>query len=106
MSPKARQSPTIMEVALRHAGFRKGYRACMYLAQWGVAADALGSQPNSREVADWWAESRATAYRNEACFREAFPGQSPADLWALVSVSAGEALEVVVPAVAATGWAA
>lgn len=106
MSPKARQAQTVMEVALRGAGFRRGWKACLYLAQWGIAADDVGRALNASEVSRWWEESTATTYRNEAAFKAAFPNEvSPERLWKLAHVR-GSDLASVVPVIAATRWAA
>jgi hypothetical protein len=40
----------------------------------------LGHPPTVEEYADWWKESRATAYREQQLFRETFPGMETPDL--------------------------
>jgi hypothetical protein len=43
--------------------------------------DDLGREPTAEEYAKWWKESPATAYREQALFRQAFPDeQNPARL--------------------------
>jgi len=109
VSPRATRAPSVMEVALRRAGFRKGWTACLYLAQWGIASDAKGRLLNATEVGVWWAEPRATTYRHEATFKAAFPDEgNPARLWALCKVPGPlvrEDLPRIVPVVVSARWA-
>ncbi|MHB8246233.1 MAG: hypothetical protein ACYDGN_12940 [Acidimicrobiales bacterium] len=49
---------------------------------WGVARESLGQDPTADQVAEWWAESRRTAFREQAAFRVAFPTlETPAALF-------------------------
>lgn len=56
------------------------------MAAWDTAQRAIGHEIGITEYARWWKEPEATAYRHQALFREAFPGeQTPARLLALVA---------------------
>ena len=76
---------TVIDVAIRKLGVRKGFKACLYVAMWGIAAEAIGHAPASPgEVADYWERSQATLYRGQVAFREAFaPEMTPERLWSL-----------------------
>ena len=75
----------VIDVAIRKLGVRKGFKACLYVAMWGIAAEGIGHAPvNPDEVADYWERSRATCYRGQVAFREAFaPEMTPERLWLL-----------------------
>jgi hypothetical protein len=47
-----------------------------FIVMWAIAEDALGHAPTLDEYADWWRESRSTVFREQARFREAFPGET------------------------------
>jgi hypothetical protein len=70
-----KKAPTLLSVAVRNVGFRRGCRAVAFLVCWAIVEDALGRTPTLDEYADWWKESRSTAFREQAIFREAFPGE-------------------------------
>ncbi|MFI5035458.1 MAG: hypothetical protein ACHQFZ_04565 [Acidimicrobiales bacterium] len=73
--PKSREPRRVtwMEVAVRHAGLRKGQTALVWALSWAVTRESLGRDPSAEEVAAWWKESARTAYREKAAFHEAFP---------------------------------
>jgi len=85
VSPRAIKAPSLIEVAIRNIGVRKGFKACLYIAMWGMAAEAIGHAPvNPDEVAEWWKQSRSSCYRGQVAFREAFaPEMTPERLWSL-----------------------
>lgn len=84
MSPKA--NDTLMAMAIRNVGMRKAFKAMLYLAQWGIAYEAEGPM-TPEQLSEWWKESRATSFGNQAKFREAFPGeQTPERLWTVAQV--------------------
>jgi hypothetical protein len=71
-----------MELALRNAGFRDTYRALSWAIDWAIVRESLGQEPTVEEVGDWWKQSRRTAFRHQAAFREAFPNlDTPAILF-------------------------
>lgn len=74
-----RQS-TWAELGWRNAGMRTTNRALNFAVRWGVLSAELGREPRSvDEYAELTGESRASAFRDQQAFREAFPGEeSPA----------------------------
>ena len=72
-TPKPKRQPTWLEVAVHHGGFRKGAKALLWANSWIFVREALGRDPSVDEVAEWWNESRRTAFREQAAFRECFP---------------------------------
>lgn len=80
---KPQRRPTWIEVAVKNGGFRKAIRALSWAQSWIYVEVALGREPTVDEVAEWWNESRRTAFREQAAFRECFPKlDSPAPLYA------------------------
>src|SRR4051794_18566436 len=73
---RRRKPPTLQQAAALHVGQVKGAKVVAFLVCWAVAEEALGHPPTLDEYADWWNESRATAFREQARFREAFPGET------------------------------
>jgi hypothetical protein len=74
---------TWIEVAVANGGFRKTYKALQWAHSWIFVEVALGREPSVEEVAEWWNESRRTAFREQAAFRECFPTlDNPAPLYA------------------------
>jgi hypothetical protein len=76
-------------------------KALMWAYSWAAVRESTGREPTVDEVADWWNESRRTAFREQAAFRDCFPTlDTPAPLFAspeaqaslTESVKAGEAL--------------
>jgi hypothetical protein len=68
--------PTLLMIAQRRVGLRKSLQVMTYMVSWRICADDLAHEPTAEEYADWWKVSRRTAYREQALFREAFPGES------------------------------
>jgi hypothetical protein len=66
----------LLEVAAKRVGLRKAMKVLSFMVAWDHARDRLGHEPTIEEYAKWWKESAATAYRHQALFREAFPGES------------------------------
>ena len=67
---------TLAQVAIEKKGVIKGSRVLAFILCWGIAEEALGHPPTVEEYADWWKESRSTAYREQARFRECFPTEA------------------------------
>src|SRR5690242_18738886 len=62
---------------------RNAVKAMSWAYTWAVTREALGHEPSVEEVADWWAASERTTYREQAAFRKAFPMlDSPAPIYA------------------------
>lgn len=80
---KPKRTPTWIEVAVANGGFRKAIKALSWAHSWIYVEVALGREPSVDEVAEWWNESRRTAFREQAAFRECFPTlANPAPLYA------------------------
>jgi len=71
--PRTRKSITWLQLAVLNAGIRQGLRAMNWSFTWAVTREALGHDPSVEEVAEWWKESRRTAFREQVAFRAAFP---------------------------------
>jgi hypothetical protein len=67
---------TLLEVAVARGGLVKGPRAVSMVVGWVVAEEMLGHPPTLEEYAEWWKMSRATAFREQAAFRQCFPEET------------------------------
>ncbi len=82
---RARDGEPLLTVAARNVGLTKAFKVLGYMAAWDVAQKALGPDMGIEAYVEWWKEPRATAYRHQVLFREAFPGETtPARLLAEV----------------------
>jgi hypothetical protein len=70
------RKPTLLEVAVRRVGALKGARVLSFMVAWDVVRQELGHEPSIEEYAEWWRVSERTAWREQARFRESFPGES------------------------------
>lgn len=79
------REPAVIDIAIRKLGVRQGFKACLYVAMWGITAEAIGHAPvNPDEVADHWDRNRSTVYTYQAAFRRAFtPEMTPERMWSL-----------------------
>jgi hypothetical protein len=68
--------PTLQQLASARVGQTKGAKVVAFIVMWAIAEDALGHPPTLDEYAEWWRESRSTAFRLQARFREAFPSET------------------------------
>jgi hypothetical protein len=73
-SPKART--TLQQLAAANVGQVAGAKVVAFVVQWAIAEEALGHAPMLDEYAEWWNASRSTVFREQARFREAFPGET------------------------------
>jgi hypothetical protein len=73
---RKRQRPTLQQLAATRVGKTSGARVVAFIVQWAVAAEALGHALTLDEYADWWHASRSTVFREQARFRDAFPGET------------------------------
>jgi hypothetical protein len=73
---RRKKPPTLQQLAARHVGKVKGARVVAFIVMWAIAEDALDHPPTLEEYAEWWHESRSTVFREQARFREAFPGET------------------------------
>jgi hypothetical protein len=78
-------------MVVRKVGWRQGLRALTYVVAWGIAADREGRALTVEEYADYWKESRATAYREFQAFRRVWPKEeNPARIWGMARERVGE----------------
>ena len=69
-----RRSVTWAEVGFHNAGMRTTSRALNFAMGWGLATAELGREPTGwEEYAETMEVSRATAFRDQQAFRDAFP---------------------------------
>ena len=62
------------QIAIQRMGFRKGGQALTFAVCWWIVTRKLGRPPETvDEYSDWWKQSRATGYREQAVFRKTFP---------------------------------
>jgi len=70
----------LLKVATRAVGLRKAFRVLTFMAAWDRARVAMRRQTLTLdEYAQWWKISPSTSYREQALFRECFPGESTPD---------------------------
>jgi len=71
----------LFEVMRQRVGYRRTVHVLAFMVQWDIARRSLhGREPLTlAEYADWWKVSRPTVFREQARFREAFPGESTPD---------------------------
>ena len=82
MAGKQQRQATWIEIAVRNGGFRKAIKALTWANSWIHVQIDLGRDPSVDEVAEWWNESRRTAFREKAAFRECFPDlETPAAIF-------------------------
>ncbi len=67
---------TLQQLAAARVGQVKGAKVVAFVVMWAIAEEALGHPPTLEEYAEWWRESRSTVFREQARFREAFPGET------------------------------
>ncbi len=67
---------TWAEVGVMNAGIRATTRGLKFAMGWGLATAELGREPESvDEYAEVMQESRATAFRDQQAFRQAYPSE-------------------------------
>jgi hypothetical protein len=70
----------LLTIAARAVGLRRAFRVLTFMAAWDRARRALDKRPITLEdYHSWWRENERTAYREQALFREAFPGEVTPD---------------------------
>ncbi|HZW45777.1 MAG TPA: hypothetical protein VFF32_15590 [Dermatophilaceae bacterium] len=73
MARKKQKGPTYFTLMVQRVGFKKTRRAMEYgLCYLTVRVD-LGHRPSMEEYAVWWKIGSATAFREQALWREAMP---------------------------------
>jgi hypothetical protein len=74
------QGTPLLTVAARRVGTRRAFKVLTFMASWEYARRQMRVQTLTvPEYAEWWREPEATAYRHQALFREAFPGEKNPD---------------------------
>jgi hypothetical protein len=78
----ARKKNTVWELSVRNVGLRKTLKVMTFVMAWEMARQSWEKEhPGERftieEYGPWWKESRASAFREQALFR-----QSVGDRWA------------------------
>lgn len=73
---KRKRHPSLAQIVMGRMGVLQGGRVMTFILCWAIAEEAIGHVPTVEEYADWWKESRATAYREQARFRQCFPEES------------------------------
>ncbi len=69
--------PTLGAIAIGRLGWRNGGHALTFMACWWITTRSLGRPPETiDEYSDWWKQSRAKGFREQAQFRLAFPEYS------------------------------
>lgn len=82
----------LLTIAGRAVGLRKAFRALYFMAAWDRARKAMRRETITlQEYAEWWRENERTAYREQALFREAFPGETTPDR--LLDIADGQWVE-------------
>ena len=70
----------LLAIASRNVGVRRAIKAMTFMAAWDRARYAMRRETISlTEYADWWKVSHGSSYREQATFRQAFPGESTPD---------------------------
>src|SRR5437588_8213874 len=70
----------LLTMAARRVGLRRAFRVLTFMAAWDRSRRALDKRPITlEEYRDWWRETERTAFREQALFREAFPGETTPD---------------------------
>ena len=97
----------------RTLGWRKGSKVVAFVASWGIYSESLlpGDERSLGAYGAYWSQSRATCFREQELFRQAFPGyETPELVWRQVRSTAvlnGDRDTVAATLMAARGsWAA
>jgi hypothetical protein len=73
---RKKRRPTLQQLAAKRVGKTSGARVVAFIVQWAIAEEAVGHPLTLEAYADWWHASRSTVFREQARFREAFPGEA------------------------------
>jgi hypothetical protein len=86
MARKKLPDDALLVVLTRAVGIRKAMKVLTFVVSWGIVIEDTGEPPESIEAyADWWRSSHRSAYREQALYREALPGEdTPTRLWSFV----------------------
>jgi hypothetical protein len=78
------EADPFVDVLFRRAGPRRGARVVSFMQAWGVVAEELERTPTIEEYAARFGVEVATAYRDQALFRDTFHEETPARILALL----------------------
>lgn len=82
----------LLTIAARQLGMRRAFRVLTFMAAWDRARKAMRKQTLTlHDYCEWWRETERTAYRDQALFREAFPGETSPDR--LLDLAEGQWIE-------------
>jgi hypothetical protein len=97
---------TLMSEAVRVVGPRQAWKACLYVASWGVATEEAGHPVSADEYAVYWKESDSKVHQQSKAFRRAFRESSPERLWGQVRNRCASPTDIAsaVEAVSASPW--
>jgi hypothetical protein len=71
---------SLLQIARARVGVRRAYRVVTFMVCWNMARADLGVDELALDdYAEWWRVPERTAYREQALFREAFPGEVTPD---------------------------
>lgn len=74
MAEKGKKRKTWSQIGVEHGGMRDTMRALEFAMNWGMVTALLEREPESiEEFAEEAGVSRATAFRDQQAFRNAFP---------------------------------
>lgn len=77
---KDRHGQSLYAIAAGRIGQKRGRAVIAFVMQWSIAMQALDRQTLTLdEYAEYWGETRRTAFRHQSEFRAAFPGQQTPD---------------------------
>lgn len=79
-----REPRTLIELAAANVGILRAGKALGYLAAWCIARHKVGPEIDAESYREFWLTSRATAYRELALIRKAFPGVEPEKVYAFI----------------------
>jgi hypothetical protein len=73
---------SLLELAVRRVGWRKGMRSMVFAASWCIVSDDKGEAASMADYCEFWNQPTASAYREREAFMEAFPEHStPEFIW-------------------------
>lgn len=77
---RTQHGQSLLQAAQSRVGLRRAFKALTFMAAWDHARRQLRRETLTlQEYGEWWKDSPATCYRQQANFREAFPGEKTPD---------------------------
>lgn len=79
---------SFLAVTIKRAGYRRALDVGEFVLAWLTVHAELERRPTVEEYADWWKMSRATAFREQQRFRDAWPEfDTPSDVAAALGLN-------------------